>query len=681
MSSTSHELSSAVVGIAQLTAVAEALPVAVAVLRRGDGIILYANTRFGAVLGVDDVVGRALDEVVAEPGTHASLVAAAANAADHAVELCAQRADRTPAQLIVSASPLTYSDEPDALLAAFHVVSPHGEQETLALLAELPEKNPGPVCRLARDGTILMANAASRRFFRESDPRGRSWIDLCPGMSPERWGEVLASETPLPYEAERDGVCILFTHVHSEARDVVFTYGADITARRQSERLLAEVARFPEMNPGPVLRMNTGAEVLLANAAARGVFGEELVGRNWRQLCPGIDEAAWRRVLEASGPVQLEARIGDRDYVFAHRHDPHTQLVFVFGADVTPQKQAEHALRQTEKMAILGTLAAGVAHELNNPAAATRRAAEQLRDAFTRLEDAHTRLATTALTERQRDLLQTVAQQAKEHAGRPSDLGPLERSDLEAEVEDWLDSYDVAESWDLAPALVAQGLGPGTLAPLAEAFEGERLSVALAWAANAFRVYGLSYEIGQGSARTSEIVGALKSYSYLGQAPIKAVDLHQGLNDTLVILRNKLKLGIEVRRDYGVDLPLVPAYGSELNQVWTNLIDNAADAMGGKGTITIGTRREGRWAVVEVVDDGPGIPAEIQSKIFEPFFTTKAPGKGTGLGLSTSYSIITDKHKGAISVESRPGFTRFTVRLPLDPPSPSPPSGDNSERT
>jgi signal transduction histidine kinase len=191
------------------------------------------------------------------------------------------------------------------------------------------------------------------------------------------------------------------------------------------------------------------------------------------------------------------------------------------------------------------------------------------------------------------------------------------------------------------------------------------LPVVLAWASSAFRVYLLTHEIGQGSARISEIVGALKSYSYLGQAPVQAVDLHEGIDNTLVILRNKLKHGIEVRREYGA-VPPVAAYGSELNQVWTNLLDNAADAMDGKGTITIRTHQDGAWAVVEIVDDGPGIAASIQHKVFDPFFTTKEPGEGTGLGLSTTYSIVTERHHGTISVTSVPGETRFTVRLPID---------------
>jgi signal transduction histidine kinase len=329
---------------------------------------------------------------------------------------------------------------------------------------------------------------------------------------------------------------------------------------------------------------------------------------------------------------------------------------------------AELALQQSEKMSTLGTLAAGVAHELNNPAAATRRAAEQLGEAFSRHEEAHIHLSTSKLTTKAQELLKTLEKKARERAKQPSDLDTLTRSDLEAEVEDWLDEHGISDSWQLAPPLVGQGFDPNALNRVGEVLEGETLSVVLSWAASVFPVYTLLYEIGQGSARLSEIVRAFKSYSYLGQAPVQSVDLHEGLDNTLVILRNKLKVGITVNRQYGSDIPAVEAYGSELNQVWTNILDNAADAMGGKGEISIRTLRQNDRVVVEIEDNGPGIPEAIQSRIFDPFFTTKEPGKGTGLGLSTSYSIIKKKHKGEIQLESRPGFTRFTIKLPLEQP-------------
>ena len=329
----------------------------------------------------------------------------------------------------------------------------------------------------------------------------------------------------------------------------------------------------------------------------------------------------------------------------------------------------EMMLRQSEKLATLGTLAAGVAHELNNPAAATRRAAEQLGDAFTRLEAAHLRLQAVTLSSSARELLESLERQGRRRAMRPNGLDVLARSDEESVVEEWLEERGIADPWQLAPSLVGQGLDRTALARLADALQGEGLDAALAWAASVFSVHTLLYEIGQGSTRAAEVVGALKSYSYLGEAPVQSVDLKEGLDNTLVILRSKLKAGITVHRDYGADVPPVQAYGSELNQVWTNLLDNAADAMDGRGEITIRTRRRDGWAVVEIEDNGPGIPQEIQPRIFDPFFTTKAPGKGTGLGLSTSYAIVTRKHAGEIRVTSRPGFTCFTVKLPIAGPS------------
>jgi signal transduction histidine kinase len=325
----------------------------------------------------------------------------------------------------------------------------------------------------------------------------------------------------------------------------------------------------------------------------------------------------------------------------------------------------ELALRQSERMATLGTLAAGVAHELNNPAAATRRASEQLRDAIDRFERAHVGADVPPLTLEGRELLQSLERPAREAAAGPGELDALERSDRETAVGEWLNEHGVADAWELAPSLVDQGLDLPALSMLADALEPEALAAVLVRAASAFPVYRLVHEIGEASGRVSEIVAALKSYSFLGQAPVQAVDLHEGLDSTLVILRAKLKDGVDVHREYSTELPPVPVYGSDLNQVWTNLLDNAIDAMNGKGTITIRTRRDGDWAVVEIEDDGPGIPEAVRARIFDPFFTTKEPGSGTGLGLSTSYSVVTEKHRGSIAVESQPGLTRFTVRLPL----------------
>ncbi len=209
------------------------------------------------------------------------------------------------------------------------------------------------------------------------------------------------------------------------------------------------------------------------------------------------------------------------------------------------------------------------------------------------------------------------------------------------------------------------GYGPHELQALAGDFTERQFPVVIEWLHATHTIHGLLSEISLGTGRIAEIVRALKTYTFMDRAPVQSIDLHGSLDNTLIIFKNKLKKGITVHREYAGDLPLIQAYGSELNQVWTNLIDNAIDAMEGRGNLVLRTRREEPWIVVEIEDDGPGIPGEIQNSIFDPFFTTKAPGEGTGLGLNISRNLIVQKHQGRISVSSVPGKTIFTVRLPV----------------
>ncbi|MCB9161709.1 MAG: response regulator [Caldilineaceae bacterium] len=330
--------------------------------------------------------------------------------------------------------------------------------------------------------------------------------------------------------------------------------------------------------------------------------------------------------------------------------------------------QQEVMLRQNEKLATLGKLSAGMAHELNNPVAAVLRGTEHIATALADQTRAHLALDRGGLTPAQVDALDALNAQAETAARLTGALDALTRADREAELEDWLDAAGLEDAWEVAPGLVNMGLAPHDLERLAAQFDAAQLAHVLDWAVNRYTVHSVLREISEGSGRVAEIVKALKTFTYLDQAPVQNVDIHAGLDNTLVILRNKLKQGVNVHRDYAADLPLIEARGSELNQVWTNIIDNAIQAMDGHGDLYLRTLWQEPWVVVEIEDNGPGIPAEIQPRLFDPFFTTKPPGEGTGLGLNISHNIIVQKHGGTIGVESEPGKTVFRVKLPLHAP-------------
>jgi signal transduction histidine kinase len=326
----------------------------------------------------------------------------------------------------------------------------------------------------------------------------------------------------------------------------------------------------------------------------------------------------------------------------------------VFSPLLRRVRETNDQLRHSERMVQLGVLTAGVAHELNNPAAAVQAAAHHLGAELDRLVEALAGRTAPVVFE----LLRRVA-------SRPlPERSPIEIGDAESAVEDLLDDVGVDEAWRLAPALVDAGIDRNDLAGI----DPHVLAAAIPFLAPAVAARRSAGQIGEGTRRISDIVRALRSYSYLDRAPVQDVDVVQGIDDTLTLLSH-VTAGVQVVRDLPEDLPRVVALGSELNQVWTNLIQNACDALAGtpSPTLTLRARPESDDVVVEVEDNGPGIPPEVRDRVFDAFFTTKAPGQGTGLGLQISYRIVVLEHHGDLTVTSQPGRTVFRVRLPLTP--------------
>lgn len=417
-----------------------------------------------------------------------------------------------------------------------------------------------------------------------------------------------------------------------------------------------------------IVKATVGGEVLLA-VQAEGVVGEMAL----------LEDAPRNASVRARSDVTLVAIPKAR---LDELLDSSASASRAFFEVMLGRWRATQAsLQQSERMAQLGTLTAGLAHELNNPAAAVNRSAGQLADAMERYGNARAAVALD-LGEAGLPFLEDLLESIRRRSGGAVSLSALERADFEDDVEGWLADHDVDRSWELAPGLVDAGVTLDRLSDLADHVEGSQLAGVIGLIGAAQEQFALLYQIEEGTRRMSAIVKALKSYAYLDQAPVQNVDVTAGLNDTLMLFEHKTK-DIEVHRAYADDLPRIEAFGGELNQVWTNLIDNALYAVSGPhktgGRLIVRANPTESGVVVEIEDNGPGIPEEIRSRIFDSFFTTKPPGSGTGLGLDISRNIVIHHHGGNLTVDSQPGRTVFRVELPLRLPGrPSTPDGQAS---
>ncbi|GAA1759212.1 sensor histidine kinase [Luedemannella helvata] len=322
-------------------------------------------------------------------------------------------------------------------------------------------------------------------------------------------------------------------------------------------------------------------------------------------------------------------------------------------------------ISQRERLVALGSLSAGLMHELNNPAAATARATSALRERLAHMRHKLAMLADGSIDRTQLRNLVELQEVVIARLKNAVELTPMQAADREDELADWLAEHAVRDGWDLAPVLTAAGMDVDCLDEIADKVDPSLLEQSIRWLGYTLETEMLMSEVEDASARISALVGAAKQYSQMDRAAHQWTDVHEGLKSTLAVMRHKLGDGITIVKELDPDLPRVPAYPAELNQVWTNIIDNAAQAMEGRGTLTVRTSHTDTSVLVDIGDSGPGMSEEVRRRIFEPFFTTKPVGQGTGLGLDISYRIVVNRHGGDITVTSHPGDTHFVVRLPM----------------
>ncbi|CAO5169551.1 histidine kinase [Frankia sp. AiPs1] len=448
---------------------------------------------------------------------------------------------------------------------------------------------------------------------------------------------------------------------------------------------LCEHGRVERLEPGPIYAEGEPATcfyVLIEGAVVLSsrVSGDEVEVVRTDQ--PGVYAGAWHAYLGDRMPQQ---------YQNSMRATAPSRLFLLDAADVAEMmrewfpmalhlleglffgmQNARQIVGQRERLLALGSLSAGLTHELNNPAAAAVRATSALRERVAGMRHKLGKIAAGPWDRPELESLIRLQEEAVERVAKAPALTPMEAADREDTLGDWLDEHGVDDAWDIAPVFVQAGLDTGWLDHLVATVPAHAVAGAVRWLTYTVESEMLMREIEDSTTRISSLITAAKQYSQMDRAPFQTVDIHELLDSTLIMLSRKIGPDVEIHRDYDRSLPPVPAYAAELNQVWTNLLDNAAAAMDHRGVLTVRTFADHDCLAVEIGDTGPGIDPSIQGRIFEPFFTTKPVGEGTGLGLDISWRIVVNKHHGNITVESVPGDTRFQVHLPfaVGPPAP-----------